>query len=646
MTPRPKRTVAGAPPPARRSRRYAALRYAVLCGSASFVYACSHAWDDYDPRLTGGPTSGSSSASASSSGAADGGVCTPNATMPCYLGPANTENNLPCHGGVYTCGADGVWGTDCAGQVLPTLEDCTNTLDDDCNGVVNDHCALWSIDFGTSGSSTGNQLYGTAATPLGAVVVVGTSRGSPLGPAEDGGVVLLDASTGVFTVALDNDGGTAAAERYGGSTSAATAVGVDGDGGTILGGIINSGQIVNLPNLPAMKSTATSEWEAFLARLAGQAGVWQALFDPETAGGYVQVNDLAWSGGPRAFLAGTFDGTADFGLAADAGADAGPDAGDAGAGDVLLTTKSAGGFVVGLNVAGAEAVTAWQTDIGTSTQLYAVAESPAGVVSPGGVVIVGGAYNDSPLKLAGMSLKGTGVFSGLVVTLDATTGAPRWAVGYPSIQGAVEAVHVDSLAVDDKEVLVAGRFAGPIDFSTAAADLFDGGADAGPADAGAGCGVITPGAEQGASDLFVARLHIADLSCVWVKTFTSMQGFDGPPGALPFRGQGVGPQIAVIAGGTAVVSANFAASATIGNWTVMGGGSSILLMALDPFGTVSWVRSFGDAHAYVTAMAVDPAGEIFLAGGFNGDLQLQPERVLHWPASAGHDGLFVAKIRP
>ena len=53
----------------------------------------------------------------------------------CYTGDATTDGIGACKKGQQTC-AGGTWG-ECAGQVLPTDEEC-NLLDDDCNGAADD----------------------------------------------------------------------------------------------------------------------------------------------------------------------------------------------------------------------------------------------------------------------------------------------------------------------------------------------------------------------------------------------------------------------------------------------------------------------------------------------------------------------------
>jgi hypothetical protein len=67
-----------------------------------------------------------------------GCACFPSSVQACYTGPIGTQNVGVCKGGMRTCNASGAsWGS-CAGQVIPAVDICTDTLDNDCNGIVND----------------------------------------------------------------------------------------------------------------------------------------------------------------------------------------------------------------------------------------------------------------------------------------------------------------------------------------------------------------------------------------------------------------------------------------------------------------------------------------------------------------------------
>ncbi len=67
--------------------------------------------------------------------AACGCVCAPGATQACYTGPAGTDNVGPCHGGTQPCTMYGQWGS-CTGEVLPATEQCTDTIDNSCDGKI------------------------------------------------------------------------------------------------------------------------------------------------------------------------------------------------------------------------------------------------------------------------------------------------------------------------------------------------------------------------------------------------------------------------------------------------------------------------------------------------------------------------------
>ena len=80
------------------------------------------------------------------------GDCEPGKTQKCpYQGVPVTENVGECKAGVRTCKEDGTWGK-CEGEVQPKAEDCTNGLDDNCDGEI-DNCGSSSEETDDSDDS-------------------------------------------------------------------------------------------------------------------------------------------------------------------------------------------------------------------------------------------------------------------------------------------------------------------------------------------------------------------------------------------------------------------------------------------------------------------------------------------------------------
>lgn len=64
-------------------------------------------------------------------------TCAPGSTQACYQGGPGTAGVGPCKAGTQTCNANGIsWSACAGGQVLPKAEVCSNAVDDDCDGTV------------------------------------------------------------------------------------------------------------------------------------------------------------------------------------------------------------------------------------------------------------------------------------------------------------------------------------------------------------------------------------------------------------------------------------------------------------------------------------------------------------------------------
>jgi hypothetical protein len=68
--------------------------------------------------------------------------CYPGATRGCYDGPDGTAGVGVCAAGTSTCDPGATAYGACVGETTPVTESCATPYDDDCDGVVNDGCAI------------------------------------------------------------------------------------------------------------------------------------------------------------------------------------------------------------------------------------------------------------------------------------------------------------------------------------------------------------------------------------------------------------------------------------------------------------------------------------------------------------------------
>ena len=67
----------------------------------------------------------------------EGGACDPGATEDCFTGQDGTNGVGPCKGGTITCESTGMWGR-CVGEIAPSQELCTDGVDNNCNGKIDE----------------------------------------------------------------------------------------------------------------------------------------------------------------------------------------------------------------------------------------------------------------------------------------------------------------------------------------------------------------------------------------------------------------------------------------------------------------------------------------------------------------------------
>lgn len=106
---------------------------------------------------------------------ADQGGCTPNQTRACYTGPAATRSTGLCKDGVETCDATGIqWIQGCVGEVLPGVEMCGDSLDNDCDGEVDEGC-INKVTVQISGDCVSVTCPASAPYPVGCKITMGGS---------------------------------------------------------------------------------------------------------------------------------------------------------------------------------------------------------------------------------------------------------------------------------------------------------------------------------------------------------------------------------------------------------------------------------------------------------------------------------------
>ncbi len=78
------------------------------------------------------------------------GLCQPGTVEECYTGAEDTSGVGPCKGGTRVCGRTGAWSA-CEGEVTPVAENCTDGVDNNCNGMTDEDVDLDGDQFTTCG---------------------------------------------------------------------------------------------------------------------------------------------------------------------------------------------------------------------------------------------------------------------------------------------------------------------------------------------------------------------------------------------------------------------------------------------------------------------------------------------------------------
>jgi hypothetical protein len=428
---------------------------------------CSYDWDAYDPRLGGG--SGSGGAGGTGTAQTGGGPCSPKASRPCYTGPPDSKGVGVCKEGAQVCNAEGTgWGP-CQLEVTPVSDDCGAPADEDCNGTPNDHCSLWSMRVGGSGDQS---PYGMAVDASGAVIIAGSSLGKP----SFGGASFETLGEGdLFIAKYDTSGAHVWSKVFGDAEAQqGRAVAVDSAGNVFVTGFFSG----TLSFSAGLTLTSAGLEDIFLVKLDPSGNVlWAKGFgDGDSQLG----NAVAVDAAGNVYVAGSFEGTVDFG-----------------GGPVLADDED--GVLIKLDPSG---IILWSFTFGGSGDDSA--DSVA--IDPGGDVLLGGKFHYK-VSIGGTPLDSNGGADMVAVKLTAA-GSPAWVKGF----GSSESDYVGGIASDATgNVILAGLFGDSIDF---------------------GCGALE---DQGPADLFVAKLNPAG-GCLWSKGFGEPNGQEDPRVAVDGAG--------------------------------------------------------------------------------------------------------------
>lgn len=239
----------------------------------------------------------------------------------------------------------------------------------------------------------------------------------------------------------------------------------------------------------------------------------------------------------------------------------------------------------------------WSRSFGDTSPQILTSVAPLG---SGGLVIAGSFAGS--IEFGASTLTATSPLD-LFVAAMSSTGAVTWATS-PS-GGGVESV--GNIAVDSANaIIIVGSFQGDVSFG----------------------GQGLTGA--GGNDIFVAKLGPSG-DHVWSKAFGD-------------AGSQVARSVAVAEDDSMIVVGHFAGTLDFGGGPLVSMGElDTFMVKLDSNGSHLWSRRVGESDlTNVAQTALDPSGNVFVTGSFNGTIALDGVTLV----AAGGQDVFVAKFDP
>jgi hypothetical protein len=194
-------------------------------------------------------------------------------------------------------------------------------------------------------------------------------------------------------------------------------------------------------------------------------------------------------------------------------------------------------------------------------------------------------YFQGTIDFGGGPLTATGMSSDIYLAKYDSTGKYLWAARYGDAQVQV----ATGIAVDAQgDVIVTGTNAGVVDFGNA----------------------TTPLTTAGLDDVIVAKFDPTG-KALWAKDYGDAQYQEGY-------------SVAVDSKGDVALTGAMQGTTTFGNVTLTSaGGYDIFVAELDPTGTTLWAKNFGDASdQFGIFVAFDPAGDVVLTADFAGSVNV------------------------
>ncbi|HEV8600748.1 MAG TPA: SBBP repeat-containing protein [Gemmatimonadales bacterium] len=460
--------------------------------------------------------------------------------------------------------------------------------------------AAFAFRFGGPGSDL---IEDVATDPGGAVYVAGTFTATPDFDPGSGTVALSSlGTTDGFLAKYSAAGALVWVAQVGGvAAETVTSLARDSSGNLYLGGGF-SGSTDFDPSTGLQVLTSVGGQDGYVAKYSSTGSLlWARRFG---GAGTDEVNDLAVDAAGNVYAGGVFSGQAD----------ALPIAGPT----ILAAGSAPDGFLFSLDAGGA---VRWALPIGG---LQDDAVSAVVATGAGNLTVAGGfrgsadfARNSTPFNLAAQ-----GGADGFLASYS-SSGVLQWAKGIGGLSE--ESVPTGGLALDGQGgTALLGQFSGSADF------------DPGPGNASK--------TSISAADLFLARYDANG-------SFLSVVTLGGQGSILGVRAL-VDPDGSVLLTGWFTGSLDFDPGTTVTSLASLGqaGATDAFVARYSQSGSFAWVTRFGevttvgDRSNSGTALGLDPAGNVVVAGRFFGSPDFDPGSSALALSSLGEADAFLVKL--